>query len=114
MRSIALTDLKDQLAECVAEARAGETLLVTEGDRIVAELVPPRSEHGRSADRVAEVNALRSAHGQPPLSPFQERGLREGWLTPATRFGPLPEPTYPRTLSLDQLMEDLAKDREDR
>ena len=46
MRSVGLKALKNTLSEYLRLAADGETVLVTDRDRVVAELVPPRS--GRS------------------------------------------------------------------
>jgi hypothetical protein len=44
-----------------------------------------------------------------------ERGVREGWLTPAKRpFKPLPPHKPVPGLTLEQLLADLDRDREDR
>jgi len=46
---------------------------------------------------------------------FIERGVREGWLTPAKRpFKPLPPRKPVPGLTLEQLLADLDRDREDR
>lgn len=108
MRSVGIKVLKNNLSEYVRAASAGETVLVTDRDRVVAELRPPK------VDKVAAANALRIAHGRPPLSPFEEQGVREGWMTPATEFGPLPPPSYPAIMTFDEMIEDLAESRGDR
>jgi antitoxin (DNA-binding transcriptional repressor) of toxin-antitoxin stability system len=46
MRSVGLKVLENRLAEYVRIAASGETVLVTDRDRVVAELSPPRT--GRS------------------------------------------------------------------
>ena len=46
MRSVGLKVLKNKLSEHVRLAARGETVLVTDRDRVVAEIVPPRD--GRS------------------------------------------------------------------
>ena len=46
MRSVGLKVLKNKLSEYVRLAAGGETVLVTDRDRIVAEIVPPQA--GRS------------------------------------------------------------------
>ena len=96
MRSVGLKVLKNKLSEYVRAAAAGETILVTDRDRVVAELVPPKP------DRKPESEAE-----------FFARGIREGWLTPATEFGPMPPPPK-GIVTFEELMEDLARDREDR
>jgi prevent-host-death family protein len=42
MRAVGLKTLKNKLSEYVRIAARGETILVTDRDRVVAELVPPR------------------------------------------------------------------------
>ncbi len=44
MRAVGLKLLKNKLREYVRLAASGETVLVTDGDKVVAELVPPRQE----------------------------------------------------------------------
>ena len=95
MRSVGIKALKNKLSEYVRAASAGETILVTDRARVVAELVPPK------ADRKAESE-----------KEFIARGAREGWLTPATEFGPMP-PRKP-VISHEELMRGLDEDREDR
>jgi prevent-host-death family protein len=95
MRTVGLKVLKNKLSEYVRAAASGETVLVTDRGRTVAEIVPHKTETG--------------------LTPFQERGVREGWLTPAKRpFGPLPPGKPVPGLTFEKLMEDLDRDREDR
>jgi prevent-host-death family protein len=94
MRTVGLKTLKNKLSEYVRLAAAGETVVITDRGRTVAELGPPRPE---------------------PRS-WRERGIREGWIRPAVR-GPDWPPPKPRPipgLTLEQLMADLDKDREDR
>jgi prevent-host-death family protein len=95
MRTVGLKILKNKLSEYVRLAASGETVLITDRNRIVAEIVPYKPETG--------------------LTPFQEKGVREGWLTPARRpFPPLPPGKPVPGLTLEKLMEDLDRDREDR
>jgi antitoxin (DNA-binding transcriptional repressor) of toxin-antitoxin stability system len=94
MRKVGLKILKNKLSEYVRLAAAGETVLVTDRNRVVAELGPPQP-HGRES--------------------FIERGVREGWLTPAKRpFEPLPPRQPIPGYTLEQLLADLDRDREDR
>jgi antitoxin (DNA-binding transcriptional repressor) of toxin-antitoxin stability system len=96
MRAVGLKILKNKLSEYVRLAAGGETILVTDRDRVVAELVPPRE--GRSpllADAVlAEL-------------------VRNGWVTPAPRPLTGPPPRAPVTTFSD-LMRELDEDRADR
>ena len=71
MRTVGLKTLKNKLSEYVRLAAAGETVVITDRNRIVAEIVPPR----RGSNK------------------FFERGVREGWLTPPT--DPATEPRPP-------------------
>ena len=47
MRTIGTKALKTRLSECLRIVAGGETVLVTDRDRVVAELTPPRP--GRTA-----------------------------------------------------------------
>lgn len=96
MKTIGLKVLKNKLSEYVRLAARGETVLVTDRDRVVAELNPPQP--GREAFM---------------SDPFLARGVREGWLTLPTLSGPL-SPPPPAIMTFEELMEDLGRDREDR
>ena len=94
MQKVGLKTLKNKLSEYVRLAAAGETVIITDRGRAVAEIVPPRP---------------------PQQESFIERGVREGWLTPAkNRGGVPPRPKPVPGLTFEQLMADLARDREDR
>jgi antitoxin (DNA-binding transcriptional repressor) of toxin-antitoxin stability system len=96
MRSVGLKILKNRLSEYIRLAAGGETVLVTDRDRVVAEIVPPRS--GRS----------------PLLSDAMlAEAVRKGWVTPPALVGAGPPPRKP-VMALADLMEDLGHDREDR
>ena len=90
MRTVGLKTLKNKLSEYVRLAAAGETVVVTDRGRTVAELGPPRIES------------------------VLERGVREGWIKPATstETGPLPRKPI-KGLTIEQLMTELDQDRED-
>jgi antitoxin (DNA-binding transcriptional repressor) of toxin-antitoxin stability system len=96
MRAVGLKVLKNKLSEYVRLAANGETVLVTDRDRVVAELGPP--QEGRSpvlADaRLAEA-------------------VRRGWIPPPALPGTDPPPRQPVT-TLRQLLRELAQDRADR
>ncbi len=96
MRSVGIKVLKNKLSEYVRIAAGGETVLVTDRDRVVAELVPP--DPGRAAF---------------PDDPILARMVREGTLIPAKSPGaPLP-PRNP-VMSFEDMMRDLDESREDR
>ena len=88
--------LKDRLSEYVRLAAGGETVLVTDRDRVVAEIVPPLP--GRS---LLLADALLA------------EAVREGWLTPPALTGKRPPPSKP-VMPFGQLMDELRRDRDDR
>jgi antitoxin (DNA-binding transcriptional repressor) of toxin-antitoxin stability system len=96
MRSVGLKVLKNKLSEYVRLAAGGETVLVTDRDRVVAEIVPPQG-------------------GRSPLlaDALLAEAVREGWLRPPVlhRSGlPPRKPVAP----FRALMQELERDREDR
>jgi antitoxin (DNA-binding transcriptional repressor) of toxin-antitoxin stability system len=96
MRSVGLKILKNKLSEYVRLAAGGETVPITDRDRVVAEIVPPQP--GRS----------------PLLADAQlAEAVREGWLTPPLLAGSNPPPRK-AVMTLRDLMQDLQCDREDR
>lgn len=100
MTSVGLKVLKNNLSEYVRRAAAGETVVITDRGRPVAELSPP--------------NNVPAVKGRP-LSEFELRGMREGWLRPATIRDGSPPPSIPiKGYTFEQLMADLERDREDR
>jgi antitoxin (DNA-binding transcriptional repressor) of toxin-antitoxin stability system len=48
MRSVRLKELKNKLSEYLRLAAAGETVLVTDRDRVVAEIGPPKPLYCRT------------------------------------------------------------------
>ncbi len=94
--AVGLKVLKNKLSEYVRLAARGETVLVTDRDRVVAEIVPPRA--GRSplvADALmAEV-------------------MRKGWISAPTMVAEEPPPRAP-VAPLKDLLAELDQDREDR
>ena len=85
--------LKNNLSEYMRAAASGETIVVTDRGRPIAEISPP----GPKSESVIE------------------RGIREGWITPAVRGPDWPPPRNPIPgYTLEQLLADLDKDREDR
>ncbi len=74
MRSVGLKVLKNKLSEYVRLAASGETVLVTDRDRVVAELVSPRETRSELLSDAMLAEAV-----------------RKGWLTPhLTRAGQAP------------------------
>lgn len=96
MRAVGLKVLKNKLAEYVRVAAGGETVLITDRDRVVAELIPPSP--GR-AELLADA-ALAEA-------------VREGWLTPPLLGGGTPPAGEP-VAKLRTLLAELRADRDAR
>jgi len=95
MRVVGLKILKNKLSEYVRLAASGETILVTDRDKVVAELVPPQArDSGLTSAKLADL-------------------VRKGVLRPpALPSGPLP-PRKP-VMTFEKLMKDIERDREDR
>lgn len=96
MRAVGLKVLKNRLSEYVRLAASGETVLVTDRERVVAELVPPREGHQALASDALLADAV-----------------RKGWLTPALGAPHGPPPRRP-VAPLARLLEELEQDRADR
>lgn len=94
MKSVGIRALKDRLSEYVRLAASGEVVLVTDRDRVVAELSPPRPE------RCASLHDALLA-----------QAVREGWVTPPS-LGRLPLPERKPVAPLKKILEELAADRE--
>jgi antitoxin (DNA-binding transcriptional repressor) of toxin-antitoxin stability system len=90
-----LRTLKNKLREYVRLAASGETVLVTDGDRMVAELGPPREGSPLQADALLA------------------KGLRTGWIAPPALPSGGPAPRKP-VAELRELLEDLRQDRDAR
>lgn len=95
MRAVGIKVLKNKLSEYVRLAAAGETVLVTDRDRVVAELGPPRA--GR-AERLLDARLADA--------------VRRGWVVPPAGV-PGPPPRLP-VAPLEDLLAELDSDREDR
>jgi antitoxin (DNA-binding transcriptional repressor) of toxin-antitoxin stability system len=96
MQAVGLKTLKNKLSEYVRLAAGGETILVTDRDRVVAELVPP------------------SATRSPLLADAMlAEAVRKGWIAaPALSGGDLPK--RKPVMAYRDLMKELERDREDR
>lgn len=94
MRTVGLKVLKNKLSEYVRAASAGETVLVTDRHRVVAELVPPRAE------------ALSDEE-------FLAQEAREGRVKLATDRSGTPPPRL-AVASFEEIMREIEQDREDR
>ena len=97
MRSVGIESLNSRLGEYVRLAASGETILVTDRDRVVAELGPTKETRG------------------PVLADaFLADAVRSGVLTPpklaCSGPPPAPEPVAP----LDDVLAELDESRRDR
>ncbi|GIU98767.1 MAG: hypothetical protein KatS3mg014_0383 [Actinomycetota bacterium] len=96
MRTVGLKVLKNKLAEYVRLAAAGEVILISDRDRVVAELVPPAPHR---APRVPDA--------------MLAEAVREGLVTPAILAPGPPPPTAP-VAPLEEILAELEEDRSDR
>lgn len=95
MRAVGLKVLKNRLSEYVRLAAGGETVLVTDRDRVVAQLGPPLGRGPLAADaHLAEL-------------------VRRGWLSPPMVVAEHP-PTRRPVAPLADLLAELSVDRSDR
>ena len=93
MIEVGLKTLKNKLSDYVRRAAAGETIVITDRGRPVAEIKP----------------------AEKPPQTWWERGAREGWCTATKRpFTPLPPRRPIPGYTLQQLLADLDRAREDR
>ena len=95
MRTVGIKVLKNRLSEYLRLVVAGETILVTDRDRVVAELRPPATSHPMLAD--AWVAAM----------------VREGAMTLPTIVGQGPPPRLP-VANADEILASLDDSRADR
>lgn len=96
MRTVDVETLKTRMNDYLRAVRAGETVLVTDGDRVVAELTPPRP--GRAP-----------GIGDAMLAEL----VRSGILRPALVHSDEPPPRCPMG-SLDAILGELTEDRASR
>ncbi len=96
MRAVGVKVLKNRLSEYLRIAAAGETVLVTDRDKIVAEIRPPGG--GRGPDITdAQIAEL----------------IRRGIVRPARRRFTGPPPRKP-VAPTETILAELDRDREDR
>ena len=88
--------LKNRLSEYVRLAAGGETVLVTDRDRVVAEIGPPQP-------------------GRSPLlaDSLLAEAVREGWVLPPALVAGSPPPRKP-VMAFRDVMSDIEHDRESR
>jgi antitoxin (DNA-binding transcriptional repressor) of toxin-antitoxin stability system len=96
MRSVGIKVLKNKLSEYVRLAASGETVLVTDRDRVVAEIGPPAPTRSPMLSDALLLDAL-----------------RQGWITPPASVGREPPKRQP-IMRIDELLGNLQHDRADR
>jgi antitoxin (DNA-binding transcriptional repressor) of toxin-antitoxin stability system len=69
MRTVGLKVLKNRLSEYVRLAAQGETVLIADRDRVVAELVPPRPERAAGLPDALLADLVRRGVVTPALMP---------------------------------------------
>jgi len=95
MRTVGLKVLKNKLSEYVRIVASGETVLVTDRDRVVAELRPPQGRGPMMSDALLA------------------EAMRRGWLSAPMMVKEGPPPRLP-VASLSQILVELRLDRDDR
>jgi antitoxin (DNA-binding transcriptional repressor) of toxin-antitoxin stability system len=95
MRTVGLKVLKNRLSEYIRIVSGGETVLVTDRDKVVAELRPPQGRGPLASDALL-AEAMRRGLLSAPLVVREE-----------------PPPRQP-VASLDEILEELADDRDNR
>jgi antitoxin (DNA-binding transcriptional repressor) of toxin-antitoxin stability system len=95
MRTVGLKVLKNRLSEYIRLVTGGETILVTDRDRVVAELRPPQGRGPLTSDALLA------------------EAMRRGWLSAPLVVREGAPPRAPVAL-LAELLRELDDDREDR
>ena len=67
MRAVGLKTLKNKLSEYVRLAASGETVLVVDRERVVAELGPPQAGRAEHLDDAHLAEAVRQGWLKPPV-----------------------------------------------
>jgi len=96
MRVVGLKVLKNRLSEYVRLVAQGEVVLVTDRDRVVAELTPPSAGRAATASDALLADAVRA-----------------GWLRPAI-IRPSGVPGRRPVTTFSALLRELAEDRRER
>ncbi len=97
MRTVGLKVLKNKLAEYVRIAAAGERVLISDRDRVVAELVPPEPGRAEMVGDAVLASLVREGVVTPPLTPGRGLGVE-----------------HPRGGTLAGVLAELDRDRGDR
>ena len=96
MRSVGIKALKKRLSEYIALVAGGETVLITDRNRVVAELVPPSDTRAGTLPDAVLADAVRRGHVTPAALP------------------PGPPPATDAVTTLDELLAELDEDRSER
>ena len=104
MLTVDIRALNDELRHCIRAVANGESVLITDRERVIAEIVPPRSP--------AQSSTL--AQPTTPEEKWAEL-IRQGLEKPAKipRWMP-PPPRQPAVMTLEELMREIDDDRADR
>jgi antitoxin (DNA-binding transcriptional repressor) of toxin-antitoxin stability system len=97
VRAVGLKVLKNKLSEYVRLAQQGETVLITDRDRVVAELVPPGATRTEDVSDVFLAELVRKGIARPALFPPGE-----------------PPEVPPPVATLEEVLRELDDDRTDR
>jgi antitoxin (DNA-binding transcriptional repressor) of toxin-antitoxin stability system len=97
MRAVGIKILKNKLSEYVRLAASGESVLVTDRDRVVAQLGPPPPQR---ADSLPDA--------------LLAQAVRQGLVTPAALPPGGPPPAPPPVMKLNHLLAELDESRTDR
>lgn len=97
MRSVGIKVLNSKLSEYVRLAASGETILVTDRDRVVAELGP-----------------LRESRSPVVADAFLAEAVRSGVMTPPALATSGPPPAPPAVAHLEEVLADLDESRSER
>ena len=97
MRLVGIKVLNSKLSEYVRLAASGETILVTDRDRVVAELGP-----------------IRETRSPILADAFLADAVRSGVMTPPALAGSGPPPAPPGVAPLEEVLADLDESRSDR
>jgi antitoxin (DNA-binding transcriptional repressor) of toxin-antitoxin stability system len=71
MRAVGIKILKNKLSEYVRMAELGETILVTDRDRVVAEMGPPEASRSPLVADAILAEAVRQGRITPPALPVK-------------------------------------------